>query len=305
MNLTEIFSSLDIDGLQEFVDTQQEENLFLDFKRINKPDLTNGDDKRNLAKSLSGFSNSSGGLIVWGVDARKNKQGIDCACELIVIPGVKRFLARLNELTGMAVSPLVDGVQHRVIEADADGGYVVTYIPESNSGPHMAKMGEDRYYKRSGDSFYRLEHFDLEDMFGRRPKPVLECTAKVRGSGLESQVIIGIKNSGRGMAKAPYIAFGCSTPFILNSYGLDGNMNEGMKRLPHIGTTLPYKYGEGSNVVIHPGITHDVASIWLGLSPRDKKKPENDLRITFSLAAEGFPVKNGEIVLPLRKLGIS
>lgn len=29
----------------------------------------------------------------------------------------------------------------------------------------MAKLEEDRYYKRSGDSFYRMEHFDLEDMF--------------------------------------------------------------------------------------------------------------------------------------------
>lgn len=304
MNLLETFTSLKWVDLQEYVDTQQEENLFLDFKRVNSFDLTNGDDKKNLAKALSGFSNSSGGLIVWGIDARKNAQGIDCASELKAIQSVKRFLSRLNELTGMAVSPLVDGVEHRIIEAENENGFVVTYIPESDSGPHMAKLGDDRYYKRSGDSFYRLEHFDLEDMFGRRPKPALECSAKVHGYGLEVQVIIGIRNSGKGPAKAPFIAFDCSAPFKLNIYGLDGNMNEGMKRLSYIGSDLRYRYGEGSNVVIHPGLNHEVASVWLGQSSQNRKKPENDLCIKYALAAEGWPLKSGEIILPLKELGI-
>ena len=41
----------------------------------------------------------------------------------------------------------------------------------------MAKLGENRYYKRSGDSFYQMEHFDLEDMFGRRRKPKLKMSS--------------------------------------------------------------------------------------------------------------------------------
>ena len=55
----------------------------------------------------------------------------------------------------------------------------------------MAKAGEDRYYKRSGASFYRMEHFDLEDMFGRRLKPKLNTV--VRGSFLR----VGVEESGR------------------------------------------------------------------------------------------------------------
>jgi hypothetical protein len=44
----------------------------------------------------------------------------------------------------------------------------------------MAKFGQDRYYKRSGDTFRRMEHFDLEDMFGRRPRPKLELQIDTR-----------------------------------------------------------------------------------------------------------------------------
>ena len=71
----------------------------------------------------------------------------------------------------------------------------------------MAKLGEDRYYKRSGDSFYRMEHFDLEDMFGRRPKPLLTLEIVPRGlrnfpDDPESEELhFYLSNSGRAVAK--------------------------------------------------------------------------------------------------------
>ncbi|MBW9235526.1 ATP-binding protein, partial [Leptospira santarosai] len=65
----------------KMIDEQQEENLFLDFKL--KTDATSSnlskDDKKNYAKALSGFSNTSGGIIIWGVDCRKNEEGVDGA----------------------------------------------------------------------------------------------------------------------------------------------------------------------------------------------------------------------------------
>ncbi len=302
MNLLNLYNELSLEDINDFVSTMQEENLTLDFKTINNANLANKDDKRNLAKSLSAFANSSGGLVIWGVAAKKNKKGIDCATGLKEIKDIRLFLSRLNEFTGMAVSPIVDDVRHRIIETSANKGIAITYIPESASGPHMAKMGEDRYYKRSGDSFYRLEHFDLEDMFGRRPRPKLEIYTRINGNGLNAKIIVGIKNVGRGSAKAPYIAFGVSTPFKRNGYGLDGNMNEGMKKLPYIGSELPNRYGEGSNVVIHPGITHEVASIYLGLAPNEKQTPTSDLQIEYEIAAEGFMLNKGTKVITLEEL---
>jgi hypothetical protein len=69
---------------------------------------------------------------------------------------------------------------------------VATFVPETDGGPFMALFGEQRYYKRSGDSFYQMEHFDLEDMFGRRQKPNLEMIiepSKV-GNGSEDYSIL-------------------------------------------------------------------------------------------------------------------
>ena len=92
MNITERFDNITIEDIENFVRDEQEEHLHLDFKLIKKPDLTHKPDKRNLAKALSGFANSSGGIIVWGVDARQNPDGVDCATELKPIDNVRVLL---------------------------------------------------------------------------------------------------------------------------------------------------------------------------------------------------------------------
>ena len=99
MSLLETFESLSLTDIENFVNSKQEETLHLEFKTITKADLSMRDDKRNLAIALSGFANSDGGLIVWGVDARKNDEGIDCVIALSEIAKATTFTSRLDELT--------------------------------------------------------------------------------------------------------------------------------------------------------------------------------------------------------------
>jgi hypothetical protein len=300
MSIRELYDQISIEHIREFIAEAQEENLNLDFKIVNRPDFTHSDDKKNFAKALSGFANSNGGLLIWGVDARKNAEGIDCASAIREIAPYQLFLSRLNEFTGMAVSPILDGVIHKPLPLSEESGLVVTYIPESISGPHMAKMKEDRYYKRSGDSFYKMEHFDIEDMFGRRKKPKLFLVPTVKGKGRDLKVTLSIRNDGKGSAKAPYLAFDVNNPFIFNQYGLNGNGFHGMKRLMHAGAGLNITFGEDNTFVIHPGISHDVTSIWLGLGAENA--PDRDLEISYMLTAEDMQVVESVLVVPLEEL---
>ncbi len=295
MTLAEQFEALTFDGLNNYITTGQEENTYLEFKTVNRADLTHNDDKKNLAKALSGFSNSSGGLVVWGIVAR-NTDGIDCAVGTQEINNLPSFVSRLNELTGSAVSPIVEGVRHKSIPSTGDRGFGVTLVPESESGPHMAKLGEDRYYKRSGDSFYRMEHYDLEDMFGRRKKPKLNLTTRLVGRGASTTIILGIENAGRGTAKAPYIAFNVTAPFAPRLFGLDGNGNDGLPKL-HFGQRLQHRYGASGNFVIHPGTTHEVTSVDLGMGARVESIPNEEIIIEYEISAEDSQIVRGSVNL--------
>lgn len=304
MSSDTLFRNIDLAQIDAFIDDKQEEDLHFEFKTIENAELSKND-KKIFAKALSGFANSSGGIVVWGVEARKNSEGIDCAIAKQPIKPLSMFISRLNELTGEFVDPLVDGVQHKKVLISDDEGFAITLVPVSDSGPHMAKGGEDRYYKRSGDSFYKMEHFDIEDMFGRRKKPKLSLYTKIRGKGVASQIIIGITNEGRGTAKAPYLAFKVDMPFRVSTYGLGGNFNDGLPKLPFSGGGLKNRYGAGSNVVIHPATTREVTLLRIGLDPRPEEAPTQDINIEYEITAEDVQMIRDIKTITLDELGIT
>jgi Putative DNA-binding domain len=119
MTLEEYFRTLDLGDIDDFVSEGRQEDLHLDFKLVKDPGLDK-DDRRTFAKAVSGFANSDGGLIVWGIDARKNAEGVDCAQGKPGVSCLKRRLTKLNEFTGSVVNPTVIGVAHRTIESGAD-----------------------------------------------------------------------------------------------------------------------------------------------------------------------------------------
>lgn len=298
MKLLDNFQTITIDTLNGFICDGRTEDLHLEFKTVKSSSLKSEDDKRNLARALSGFSNSEGGLLIWGVDARKNSDGIDCAKQLMEITELKQFISRLHELTGEAVSPLVNGVQHKSIEAGNDTGYAVTLVPESDTGPHMAKFGDDRYYKRSGDAFYRMEHFDLADMFGRRKRPLLRLTAKCeydKRNPKQVSILLGIRNDGRGSAIAPYLAFKNPHGFEIAEFGVDGNGHEGMQRRRAVAPGMNL-YAEGTTFVIHPGVNLLVTKI---RTPRSAVEGvTGPVKIDFSICAEGYPLRTEVLHIP-------
>jgi hypothetical protein len=157
--LQSIFDVLGLDQIDRYVATRANESVQLEFKTISAANFDHRPDRKNLAIGLGGFANSSGGIIVWGIDAKKVRE--DYVVRKAPIMSLANCLMRLHELTGEATSPGIPGVLHKPILTEDDVGYAVTFVPESDSGPHMSKLGEDRYYKRNSDRFVIMEHFDL------------------------------------------------------------------------------------------------------------------------------------------------
>lgn len=244
-----------------------------------------------LAKIISGFANAEGGVCLWGIDARK-KNELDC---VVALPGVQdplRLASRLDELTAQCVSPGVQGVTHRSLVRPDGIGFVATYVPSSDLGPHMARAGEDRYYQRIGQSFLRMEHFQIADMFGRRARPSLSLEPIAQGT----EVRLRISNMGRGSAQAPFVRLKVNGPFHRNQYGVDGNYNE----------HLPYKYTDrdgswvhatGADVVIHPGTSLLLGGAWLGHSYQGDMP--HACTVEYELGAMGMELRKGRLVVPI------
>ncbi len=294
MDLKEYFDSFTLSDIHDLVSYKETESLTLEFKISDYQA-----DMRNFAKCLSGFANSQGGILIWGVKASKNEVGIDAAKELKPLASIRKLESHLKRIEGTCVSPLIKGVEYKRIEEIEDKGYLLVYIPESMQSPHMA-LTDKHYYKRSGDSFYACEHFDLIDMFNRRRKPqgTVELQSeqiKLRFSdkdqpGYES--IICIRNTGQTSLKNIVLEVNVHSPYLISIYGLDGNMTRGMEQYRTI-TSSGMKYIGRNNLVIHPNTYHEVDKIVL--NEFGGNNPLCELLIDYRLFAEDMEMQQGVI----------
>lgn len=166
------------DAIDDFIINSQTEELFLDFKQavsVGKNFTTlHRDDRKNLAKAISGFGNSEGGVIVWGVECSRDIEVGDVARAKVRVKNVYRFLSWLENAISGCTIPSHNKVRNHIISADENGdGFIATYIPKSDIAPLMTTTG-NTIYIRSGSNNVPAPYSVIAGMFGRRPQPNVE-----------------------------------------------------------------------------------------------------------------------------------
>jgi hypothetical protein len=158
--------------IEELVTTRAQETVQLDFKL--KDNQTNGElskrDRQTLGPALSALANSAGGLLIWGIEAKRDTNGVDAAQRKVPIPQLARFWSEVARAVGELLMPRHDGIEIEAIDDPVvpDTGYLAIWVDRSDRRPHRSEATDDkRYYKRAGDSSFAMEHYDIEDAFNR------------------------------------------------------------------------------------------------------------------------------------------
>lgn len=212
------------EAIDELIADRQSEELFLDFKRS----ADNGagkklheDDRKNLAKAISGFGNSEGGVVVWGVDCRPDQVVGDVASSKVPIDNPKRFKSWIEGAVSGCTVPPHPMVRHHAIESSSGRGFVATYIAKSYYAPHQCLKPSLQYYIRAGSDFAPTPHAVLSGLFGRRPQPsVFPMWSIVEPSRVEAEGEVGVDcglgiflgSHGPGIARELYVNVTFITP---------------------------------------------------------------------------------------------
>jgi hypothetical protein len=288
----------------------QTEDLHLDCKEW---PVREDDQQRILAKALSGFSNADGGFLVIGVEARSvNKGEPDVIRALKPVADAMGVRSKIENLIGNLIEPPLPGIRvAEVLETVAGpSGFVLVYIPPTYGLPVRSRKHSNFYIRVSAGTF-PMEYFQLADMFGRRHRPVLSLwvamgrnRAEVGASYWEREFFVGIKNSGRGIARFPSLRFATVPGINLASYGLDGNNRWGLPKRPTSeGWTL---FGGGADDVIYPGTHLEVAKLtqrsqvseWQRLGAVSPSQYFREFEFKAELAADGVPYETVSFTLP-------
>jgi hypothetical protein len=194
------------------------ENLWLDFKRSaddGKGAKLHVSDRENLAKAISGFGNSEGGVLLWGVDCRRDpKTGADLPSTKHPIEHPHRFVSWLEGAVSSCTAPAHMTVEHAVIASHhGSPGTVATLIPQSMDAPLQCIQPTDRlqYFMRAGSNFTAVPHAVLAGMFGRRPQPRVaqkwfgSHVRKIPNEGVRATSLLSLSSTGRAIARDLYI----------------------------------------------------------------------------------------------------
>jgi Putative DNA-binding domain len=281
-------------ALDEFIAARQSEELFLDFKRSSDGGVgkkLHDNDRNNLSKAISGFGNSEGGIIIWGVDCSSKKDFADVAHTKYPIHDPQRFVSWLeNAVSGCTIPPHPSVRHHAIVSSSvAEKGFVASLIPKSDAVPHMA-ISNKHYYIRAGSNFETTPHDVLAGMFGRRPQPNVFVMfaigpAKISGQVIKMNVDFVLANKGPGIAKDMFLTVktleipkSCEAAFVLpNSGEWHSQMSLG----------IFYSVICRSDIRLPPDASVTTASMNLSLKPPFEKR----LHISLGAGASGCPTQ--------------
>lgn len=162
-----------IDDITALIDNEAEESVHLDFKAAGS--LSKDDKKKaEIAKDVSAFANSDGGIVVYGIEERDHK-----AYALSYIDGntyTKEWLEQViqdniqRRIEGLEIFPIRDN-------GDITKSIYVVKIPRSSNTPHMS--ADKCYYKRNNFRSVKMEEYEVRDLFYRESTPNLKIAGYI------------------------------------------------------------------------------------------------------------------------------
>jgi hypothetical protein len=174
------------------------------------------------SQALGGFANNQGGVLVWGIDARKrtNSHGseVDAAVEERPMDDPVGLKSRLTELQrGATDSPLANVEIVPYEPADTPGkGFVVCFVPEGPFKPYRSEQADQQWYIRAGDNFVIMTPSMLRTMFYPRLQARFRAIARLEWEPLDHQetggrhiarltCVVDIVNEGTATAKDTFV----------------------------------------------------------------------------------------------------
>ena len=145
--------------IESLIRNQVPESIHLDYKA--SPAL---EPKKSveIAKDVSAFTNSDGGLLIYGVEEDKISH-LPMRIDAGVDPKWNREW--LEQVITSHVNPRIDGIEIQQFALANGNSVVCVQIPKSFRGPHQAS--DNKYYKRFNFASFPMEHYEVDDVRAR------------------------------------------------------------------------------------------------------------------------------------------
>ena len=299
----EVYGSLTLyRRLQDMIDDGETEGLHIECKSPSVPRL-NREHKVHLAKALSGFSNTAGGIVIWGVSTTKHSHsGLDVLSQIEPLGNVRQFEKQITSAIPTLTTPSVINFQTKILRRRSSDtrGVVVVHIPKSYGDPCQSNQ-DNLFYFRSGDEFSIAPYEMVKRLFSATDSPDLSPlfdTDFVNHQDDGSfEIPILIQNNSSAVGENIYVSV-----IIENADDCERISASGMSYTP---STTPGKraYMKDISHVLHRGL-----NLWVDrikITMKSGKRRKRRLDITIRLFANRMVAKEFRYAVSLTKKNFS
>lgn len=177
MNPLVLKTEYDENDIRSLINTNAEESVYLEFKSQGSLQITDSK-KAEIAKDVSSFANSDGGLLIYGINEVGHK-----ADSLSFVDGNQITKEWLEQVIQSKIARQIPGLRVHPIRFDGDLSrtvYVIQ-IPSSFDAPHMTS--EKKFYKRGNFQAVQMEEYEIRALYNRKEKTDLTIGEPTIGEG--------------------------------------------------------------------------------------------------------------------------
>lgn len=299
-----LFNSLDkYFDMEELINEGQTEGIYLECKSPLSPNLGQGL-KAQLAEAISGFANTEGGIIIWGISTTKHAHSdLDILSQIEEIGNCNNFMRQIEKNCPILTTPSITSIQNKIIKKKKEDskGIVITYIPKGLGDPIQSNM-DRHFYFRNGDEFSKLPYEVLKRLFAATESPDLyvifnsQLVVQKENNIWEIPIIITNQSSAVGEHSTIFIEVENMGDFeSISSKDLQdcSELNPGKKLFSY----------ELSGSVIHRGFNKLTGTLIVKI--KTEKKDKGLLKIKIRIYANKMRAREEDMEIYLSKEGVS
>jgi hypothetical protein len=288
--------------VEELISNGESENLYIECKSPSGPKL-NQDLQSTLAKAISGFSNTAGGIILWGVSTTKHAHSnLDILTQIEPIATCKLFEQQINKAIPSLTTPSITKTASRLLfkKGKDTRGVVVTYIPKSAGDPVQSNK-DSMFYFRSGDEFTLAPYEMVKRLFAATDNPDLQLVILHRLTKRDENgkwtIPIAVENRSVAIAEHGKISILFKNPGSCEEITVT-NISD----LSELNAKEKFFLGDMKDI-IHRGITSIIGNIYIKM--KGAKIPKRLLEFEVSLYANRMRARKFIVSIHLAKTGFT
>lgn len=160
--------------IEELIAGAEAEGQHLECKAPAEAKLSK-EQRAQLAEAISGFANTAGGVIVYGVSTTRHAHTeLDVLTQVEPIGQVSRLEQQIRRFASTLTTPSIFGLETRILRKKTSDtrGVLIVRVPTTTGGP-VQSLADHRFHFRAGDEFKVAPYELIKRLFASTQAPDL------------------------------------------------------------------------------------------------------------------------------------